>query len=74
MGASWTRFWGQFTKTINKTREPAVKKFSYHRELLNGNVKRTVEVLPFTYKGYIRVQSILQEKFGKELEKIKEYI
>lgn len=70
----WPRFWGQFTKTINKTREAAVKKFSYHRELLNRKVKRTVEVLPFTSKGYIRVQSILQEKFGKELEIIKEYI
>jgi len=70
----WPCFWGQFTKTIKKNREPAVKKFYYHRELLNRNVKRTVEVLPFTSKGYIRVQSTLQEKFGKELEIIKKYI
>lgn len=61
----WPRFWGQFTKTINKTREAAVKKFSYHRELLNRKVKRTVEVLPFTSKGYIRVKVF----FKRNLEK-----
>ena len=61
----WIRFWGQFEETIDKTGVPNVTKFSYLRELLNAQVRRTVEALPFTSEGYNRAKSILKEKHGK---------
>jgi len=69
----WPRFWGQFTKTIDKNSIPATMEFSYLRELLHTSVKRTKEALPFTAEGYNKAKSILQEKFVKELEIVKAY-
>lgn len=70
----WPRFWGQFTKTIDKTNVQLITKFSYLRELLDFKVKRTIEVLPFTSKGYNRAKSILNERFGKESEIVNAYV
>ena len=42
----WTRFWNQFSETIDKTGIPNVTKFAYLRELLDANVRKTVEALP----------------------------
>ena len=39
----WPRFWGQFTKTIDKTSLPATMEFSCLRELLDTSVKRTLK-------------------------------
>ena len=50
----WTRFWNQFSETIDKTDIPNVTKFAYLRELLETNVRKTVEALPFTSEGYTR--------------------
>ena len=69
----WTRFWNQFSETIDKTGIPNVTKFAYLREVLDANVKKTVEALPFTSEGYTRAKTILEEKYGKRCEIIKAY-
>jgi hypothetical protein len=69
----WTRFWNQFSETINKTRIPSVTKFAYLRELLDTNVRKAVEALPFTSEGYARAKTILQETYGKRCKIIKAY-
>ena len=43
------------------------------RELLDTNVRKTVEALPFTGEGYVRAKTILEEKYGKKCEIIKAY-
>ena len=69
----WTRFWNKFSETIDKTGIPNVTKFAYLRELLDANVRKTVEALPFTSEGYTRAKTILEEKYGKRCEIIKAY-
>ena len=69
----WPRFWGQFTKIIDKTSATPITKFPYLRELLEPRVKRTLEALPFNVEGYNCEKSILKEKFGKDSEIIKAY-
>ena len=71
----WLRFWGQFfSETIHKTSVPPVTKFTYLRELLCDQAKRTIEALPFTAEGYNRAISILQDRFGKESEIVRTYV
>ena len=48
----WTRFWNQFSETIDKTGIRNVAKFAYLRELLDTNVRKTVEALPFSSEVY----------------------
>ena len=44
----WTRIWGQFTEAADKSAIAPISKFTYLCELLEPNVKRVVEALPFT--------------------------
>ena len=60
----WIRFWGQFEETIDKTGVPNMTKFSYLREWLNAQVRRTVEALPFTSEQG-RSRSVIAEAVGK---------
>ena len=69
----WSRFWEQFTENIDKTTAAPITKFAYLRELLDAKVRRTVQALPLTPEGYNRAKSILQDKYGKELEIVKAY-
>ena len=46
--ADWPRFWGQYSKTIDKTTVPPVTKFSYLREALCEKASKTIEALPYT--------------------------
>ena len=69
----WTRFWNQFSDTIDKSGIPSVTKFADLRELLDTNVRKTVEALPFTGEGYVRAKTILEEKYGGKCEIIKAY-
>ena len=64
----WPKFWGHFTEAINKSSIAAITKFTYLLELLEPNVKRSVESLPFTLEGYNRAKTILETKYGKESE------
>ena len=64
----WPKFWGHFTEAIDKSSIAAITKFTYLLELLEPNVKRSVESLPFTPEGYTRAKTILQTKYGKETE------
>ena len=58
----WPRFWGQFTEAIDKSSIAPISKFTYLCELLSPKVKRCVEALPFSAKGYNRAKSVLQDK------------
>jgi hypothetical protein len=69
----WTRFWGQFSEAVDKSSIAPISKFTYLCELLEPNVKRVVEALPFTAEGYNRAKSILKDRFGKESEIVKAY-
>ena len=69
----WTRFWNQFSETIDRTGIPNVTKFAYLRELLEAKVRKTVEALPFNSEGYTRAKTILEEKYGKKCEIVKAY-
>ena len=64
----WPKFWGHFTEAIDKSSIAAITKFTYLLELLEPNVKRSVESLPFTPEGYNRAKTILETKYGKESE------
>ena len=71
---NWPKFWGQFTEAIEKSSIAPITKFTYLLELLEPKVKRCVEALPFTPKGYNRAKAILEDKHGKEPEIVKCYI
>ena len=64
----WQRFWNQFTTEIDKKNMPCVTKFSYLRELVDGNVQPLINGLPFTTEGYARAKSILSSKYGRSSE------
>ena len=70
----WPRFWGQFSEAIDKSSVAPITKFTYLLELLEPQVKRCVEALPFNTEGYNRAKAILQEKYGKGSEIIKCYV
>ena len=70
----WNRFWGQFTEAIDKTGMVAITKFSYLKEFVDLNVRRTIDGLPFTAEGYNRAKSILIDRYGKESEIVKAYV
>ena len=70
----WPRFWNQFVELIDKTTMPSVTKFTYLKSFLDPKVKKLVEGLSFTNKGYNRAKSILQDRHRKDAEIIKAYI
>jgi hypothetical protein len=47
---------------------PSITKFSHLRELLDDNVRKAVEALPYTAEGYNRALAILKEPYRKERE------
>ena len=67
-------FWGQFSEAIDKSSLPPITKFTYLLELLEPNVKRGVESLPFSPEGYNRAKVILEDKYGRESEIEKCYV
>ena len=70
----WSRFWGQFTESIDKSSLPAITKFSYLGELLDDKVRKAVEALPYSAEGYNRAVAILKERYRKEREIVKAYV
>jgi hypothetical protein len=70
----WPKFWGQFSEAIDKSLLAPITKFTYLLELLEPNVKRGVESLPFSPEGYNRAKVILKDKYGKESEIEKCYV
>ena len=44
----WVRFTGQFSSQIDSTSEPATRKFSYLKVLVDVKVRKLIDVLPFT--------------------------
>jgi hypothetical protein len=64
----WPRFWKLYSETIHKSSIPAVRKFSYLKELLcdHEKARKTIEALSNTAEGYNRATAILKDRFGKE--------
>ena len=50
--ADWVRFWGQFTAEIDAPDVSQITKFSYLKELLELQVRRSIDGLPLTTEGY----------------------
>lgn len=70
----WNRFWGQFTEAIDKTGMVAITKFSYLKEFVDLEVRKTIVGLSFTAEGYNGAKSILMDRYGKESEIVKAYV
>ena len=64
----WPKFWGQFSEAVDKSTLAPITKFTYLLELLEPNVQRSVESLPFSPEGYNRAKVILKDNYGKESE------
>ena len=72
--ADWLRFWGQFAAEVDATNVPQITKFSYLKELLEPQVRSSIDGLLFTTEGYERAKNILKTKFGKESEIVNAYV
>ena len=70
----WTRFWDQFTEGNDKTCMAAITKFSYLKELVVPNVRKTIDGLPFTPEGYEKAKIILKERYGNDSKVEKAYV
>jgi predicted ribosome quality control (RQC) complex YloA/Tae2 family protein len=58
----WSRFWNQFSETVDKRSIAPVNKLTYLSGYLGPKVKPTIEGLPFTPEGYNRAKSILADR------------
>ena len=50
--ADWLRFWGQFAAEVDAANVSQITKFSYLKELLEPQVRSSIDSLPFTTEGY----------------------
>ena len=64
----WVQFWSQYEVEIDKSKLPAITKFSYLKELVIPKVRSSINGLPFTTEGYTRAKNILHTKFGQTSE------
>ena len=58
-------FWNKFEAETDKADLPAVTQFAYLKELVEPRVKRGIDGLPFSPKGYERAKNILKANYGK---------
>ena len=72
--SDWLRFWNQFTAIIDSQSISPITKFSYLKEHLDTKVKRSIDGLPFTEKGYDKAKAIFVEKYANESEIVNSYV
>jgi hypothetical protein len=72
--SDWLRFWKQFIAIIDSQNISPITKFSYLKEHLDPKVKRSIDGLPFTDKGYAKAKEILVEKYANESEIVNSYV
>ena len=72
--ADWLQFWGQIAAEEDTTNVLQITKFSYLKELLEPQVRLSIDGLPFTTEGYERAKNILKTKFGMESEIVNAYV
>ena len=70
----WLSFWNKFEAEIDSSDLPAVTKFAHLKELLESNVCKSIDGLPFTSAGYQRAKNILTSNYGKISEIVRAYI
>ena len=70
----WVRFWSQYEVEIDKSKLPAVTKFSYLKEFVIPKVRASINGLPFTTERYNRAKNILHTKFGETSEVLNAHI
>ena len=71
---NWPKFWGQFSEAIDKSSVAPITKFTYLLELLEPQVKRCVEALPFNTKGIIEQKPSCKRNMAKSLKSSKCYV
>ena len=72
--SDWLRFWNQFLAVIENQNVSKVTKFAYLKELLEPNIRTSIDGLPFTEEGYAQAKEILLEKYGNDSEIINAYV
>jgi hypothetical protein len=72
--SDWLWFWNQFIAIIDGQNISPITKFSYLKEHLDPKVKRSIDGLPFTDKGYTKAKEILVEKYAKESDIVNSYV
>ena len=70
----WVRFSGQFSSQIDSTSEPATTKFSYLKQLVDANVRKLIDGLPFTKEGYLKAKALLEKRYGQTSELVGAYV
>ena len=72
--SDWLRFWNQFQAVVNNQNVSKVTKFAYLNELLEPNVRTSIDGFPFIEDGYTKAKEILLEKYGNDSEIIDAYV
>ena len=70
----WTRFWGQFTKGVEKSNIAAIMKFSYLKEFVIPKLRKSMDGLPFLPEQYKKAKSVLKEHYGNDCKVEKAYV
>ena len=70
----WVRFSGQFSSQIDSTSESATTKFSYLKQLVDANVRKLIDGLPFTKEGYLKAKALLEKRYGQASELVGAYV
>ena len=71
---NWLGFWNKYEAEIDSANLSSVSKFAYLKELMEPNVRKQIDGLPFTTEGYERAKNILKATYGKTSEIINAYI
>lgn len=53
---------------------PGVINYSYLKELVDSRIRKQIDGLPFSSKGYERAKNILKRKCGKPSEVVNAYV
>ena len=70
----WLRFWNQFIAIIDGQEISPITKFAYLKEYLDPKVKKSIDGLPFTDKGYAKAKEILIDKYANPSEIVNSYV
>lgn len=62
----FSEFWDQFKATIDQTSLPVITKFTYLKNLLEGEAKAAIDGLTLTEDHYTVACKLLQERFGRK--------
>ena len=70
----WLSFWNKIEAEIDSSDLPVVTKFAHPKELLESNVCKSINSLPFASEGYQHAKNILTSNHGKISKIVRAYI